>query len=193
MLLHCLRHGLTIENTQGIYHGSSDGTLTVTQRAELEKMHFDASSYDAVYCSPLGRCVETARALRIPLWSIETRITERNFGIFEGLSHSECERRFPSEFAAFQRFDALYQIPRGESRAQNLARVLEWLQEAAARQRVLAITHGGTIDFLYRMARGIDLHGGAQIFSASNASLSAFNVRFPDVELVAYDTRLDGA
>jgi hypothetical protein len=41
-------------------------------------------------------------------------------------------------------------------------------------------------------ARGIDLHGGAQIFSASNASLSAFNVRFPDVELVAYDTRLDG-
>ncbi len=193
MLLHCVRHGLTIENTQGVYHGTSGGTLTVTQRVELETMNFDASAYDAIYCSPLGRCVETARALRVPRWSIDTRITERNFGIFEGLSRSQCEQRFPSEFAAFQRFDAHYQIPRGESRAQNLARVLEWLQEAATHQRVLAITHGGTIDFLYRLARGIDLHGGAQIFSASNASLSAFNVRLPDVEFIAYDTRLDVA
>ena len=40
MLLHCLRHGLTIENTQGIYHGTSDGTLTATQRAELENDAF---------------------------------------------------------------------------------------------------------------------------------------------------------
>ena len=169
---------------------SSDGTLTLAQRAELEAVHFDASSYDAIYCSPLGRCVDTARALRIPRWSLEPRITERNFGIFEGLSHSECERRFAAEFAVFQRFDAHYQIPGGESRAQNLARILSWLQDAAAHQRVLAITHGGTIDFLYRLGRRIDAHGGGQIFSASNASLSVFDVRFPDVELVVYDTSI---
>jgi len=103
---------------------------------------------------------------------------------------SECEARYPDEFRTFQRFDADYQIPEGESRAENLARVVDWLQEAHRYQRVLAITHGGTIDFLYRMATGIELHGGARIYSASNASLSVFKVRWPQVELVAYDIRL---
>jgi 2,3-bisphosphoglycerate-dependent phosphoglycerate mutase len=190
MRLYCLRHGLTIENTKGIYHGTSDGTLTDEQRAALANVRFDASRYDAIYCSPLGRCAETARALGIQSWVTDARITERNFGIFEGLSRSECEARFPDEFRAFQRFDEHYQIPKGESRAQNLARVLEWIQAIRRHQQVLAITHGGTIDFLYRMARGMDLHGGSEIFSASNASLSSFNVDWPQVELVAYDARL---
>ena len=68
--------------------------------------------------------------------------------------------------------------------------MLEWLQELGSLRRVLAITHGGTIDFLYRMAQGIDLHGGTKIFSASTASLSTFDVRLPRVELIAYDRRL---
>ena len=190
MQLSCLRHGLTIENTKGVYHGTSDGTLTDEQRIALATVRFDPSRYHAIYCSPLGRCAETARALGIQSWVADARITERNFGIFEGLSKSECEVRFPDEFRAFQRFDEHYQIPKGESRAQNLARVLEWLQAIRRHQRVLAITHGGTIDFLYRMARGMDLHGGNEIFSASNASLSTFNLEWPQIELVAYEARL---
>jgi probable phosphoglycerate mutase len=118
------------------------------------------------------------------------RIAERNFGVFEGLSMSECEARFPDEFRAFQRFDEHYQIPKGESRAQNLARVVDWIQAIRGHQEVLAITHGGTIDFVYRMARGMELHGGTEIFSASNASLSTFIVEWPQVDLVAYDVRL---
>ena len=97
MRLYCLRHGLTIENSKGIYHGRSDGTLTDEQRTALVNVRFDASRYDAIYCSPLGRCAETARTLGIPSWVTDRRISERNFGIFEGLSRSECETRFPDE------------------------------------------------------------------------------------------------
>jgi len=190
MEVHCLRHGQTIENIKGIFHGASDSTLTVEQRVALTRVRFDASPYDAIYCSPLSRCCETAQALGIMRWRTDARIAERNLGIFEGYSGPECEQRFPEEFRAFKRFDADYQIPSGESRAQNLARVLEWLREAGMYQRVLAITHGGTIDFLYRLGRGIDLHGGAEIFSSSNASLSIFSVQWPRVELIAYDRRL---
>ena len=51
MRLYCLRHGLTIENTKGIYHGTSDGTLTDEQRAALANVRFDASRYDAITCA----------------------------------------------------------------------------------------------------------------------------------------------
>ena len=61
MELSCLRHGLTIENTKAICHGTIDGTLTEEQRAALADFRFDASQYDVIYCSPLGRCRETAR------------------------------------------------------------------------------------------------------------------------------------
>ncbi|MEZ5558643.1 MAG: histidine phosphatase family protein [Pseudomonadales bacterium] len=187
MRLDCLRHGLTIGNTKGIYEGRSDGVLTEHQVLSLATVRFDVSGYDAVYCSPLGRCRDTAHALGIRAWISDTRISERDFGIFEGLSASECASRYQSEFAAFQRFDANYCIPGGESRAQHLARTIEWVREIAGIRRVLAITHGGTIDFLYRAATGISPHGGERIFSGSAASVSSFDLNWPKVELLRYD------
>jgi 2,3-bisphosphoglycerate-dependent phosphoglycerate mutase len=190
MDLHCLRHGITIGNVQDRYQGTHDSALTDSQLAAFAAVEFDSSGYDAVYCSPRQRCLDTARALGIQSLIEEPRLAERHFGVFEGLERAECERRYPVEFAAFQRFDADYQIPGGESRASSLARVLNWLEEIASYRRVLAITHGGTIDFLYRLARGIELHGGPTIFAASNASISSFEVRWPDIELIAYDVPL---
>jgi probable phosphoglycerate mutase len=185
--LHCLRHGVTIGNVQELYQGARDSALTDSQLAAFAAVRFDSSGYDAVYCSPRQRCLGTARALGLQSLIEEPRLAERHFGIFEGLARAECERRYAVEFAAFQRFDADYQIPQGESRASNLERVLSWLEEVARYRRVLAITHGGTIDFLYRLARGIELHGGPTIFAASNASISSFEVRWPKIELLAYD------
>lgn len=190
MELHCLRHGLTVENTRGIYQGTSNATLTTEQLEILASIQFDTSGYDAIYCSPLDRCKDTATALGISDWVVEPRIIERNFGIFEGLSGTECKDRFPHEFAAFQKNDGQYQIPKGESRAEHLSRVRNWLQDIGKHQRVLAITHGGTIDFLYRQSLGAELHGGSEIFSASNASVSSFNAQWPKLTLASYDIPL---
>ena len=105
MELHCLRHGVTIGNVQGHYQGVRDSALTEDQLAAFSSVRFDPSSYDAVYCSPRGRCRNTAKALNIERSIEEPRLAERHFGVFEGLPRAECERRFPVEFAAFQRFD----------------------------------------------------------------------------------------
>jgi probable phosphoglycerate mutase len=153
MELHCLRHGVTIGNVEERYQGVGDSALTEDQLAAFSTVTFDSSVYDAVYCSPRGRCRDTARALGIGPLIEEPRLAERHFGVFEGLPRAECQRRYPVEFAAFQRFDSDYQLPDGESRASNLERVLGWLEAVATYRRVLAITHGGTIDFLYRMRR----------------------------------------
>ena len=191
MEVHCLRHGVTVGNVQGRYQGFCDSALTEEQLAAFSAVRFDSSIYDAVYCSPRGRCRDTAGALGIKSLIDEPRLAERHFGVFEGLPRAECERRFSVEFAAFQRFDADYEIPEGESRASNLARVLDWLEEVAVYRRVLAITHGGTIDFLYRLATNKAVHGGAIVFAASNASVSSFEVHWPKIELIAYDVPLD--
>ena len=190
MILHCLRHGVTLGNTQGIFQGWSDGTLTPEQVIALEAARFDTSPYDAVYCSPSGRCRQTARALGIVDPILDPRIRERNLGVFEGLPLAECHQRFPEEFAAFLRFDADYRIPEGESRAEHLARIQHWLREIAQHRHVLAITHGGVIDFLYRMGTRSDLHGGATLFASSNVALTSFEVGAAGVRLLEYDVPL---
>lgn len=148
MLLKLLRHGVTEANLNQRFNGMLDDPLLESQRRDLERITFDSTSYDVIYCSPLRRALETASHLRVRDWIAEPRIAERHLGIFQGLSAQECRERYPDEFRAFMEFDADFRIPGGESRAQNLARVMDWLSEAARHEEVLAITHGGTVDFV---------------------------------------------
>jgi 2,3-bisphosphoglycerate-dependent phosphoglycerate mutase len=189
MRLHCLRHGVTAANLDGRFNGPDDA-LTESQRAALSAVRFECAAYDAIHCSPHRRAVETAECLGLRSWTLEPRIAERRFGIFEGLTPAECAARFPGEFSRFATFDADYVVPNGESRAQNLERVVGWLRDIAGHREVLAITHGGTIDFLYRRAARIALHGGERIYSGDNATLAIFDVDWPNVRLVDFDAPL---
>ena len=190
MRLDLLRHGVTALNDAARFNGWRDDGLTQQQRRRLERVRFDWRRYDVVYCSPLVRCVETAACLGVASYRPEPRIVERGLGIFEGLTAEQCRERYPHDFARFLEFDESYRIPEGESRAENLARVMSWLEEAIRFERVLAITHGGTIDFVYRLATGHTLHGGAEIFAGANAALSEFDVEWlaerPAVRLVEF-------
>ena len=190
MRIACLRHGATDANLVGRFNGPHD-PLTTAARASLAATRFDAATYDAIFCSPHRRAVETAQCLKLPGWTLEPRIVERRFGIFEGLTPGECAARYPTEYARFRAFDADYAVPNGESRAENLARVVAWVRDVAVHDRVLAITHGGTIDFLYRFAVGIALHGGDRIYSGGNATLAIFDIDWPNVRLVDFDAPLD--
>src|SRR5262245_50382616 len=190
MQLWLVRHGLTALNVEGRFNGWRDDSLLPEQVDQLRRARLDARRFDAIYCSPLRRCVETAHCLGVRSFRTDARIAERNLGIFEGLTAAECRERFAEDFAQFAAFDEAYRIPGGESRGQNLARVMSWLEEANVHRSVLAITHGGTLDFLYRLAHAHPVHGGAEIFSGGNASLSEFEVDFPHVRLVGFDRPL---
>src|SRR5215467_466653 len=126
MRIACLRHGVTETNLLGRLSGPAD-PLTAAQRAALSLTRFDAARYDSIHCSPYHRAVETAQCLELPGWTLEPRIVERRFGIFEGLTPGECAARYPDDFARFRAFDADYAVPGGESRAQNLERVIAWV------------------------------------------------------------------
>ena len=192
MILHCVRHGATASNLAHRFNDSEDEPLLPEQVTALRRVPFDADAYDVVHVSPLCRSIETAEALGVASWVLEPRLAERRLGHFQGLTPDACATRHAASFAAFSRFDADYVIPGGESRAEHLARVLEWLEETCrfTSGRVLAVTHGGVIDFLYRIATEHPLHGGDRIFAGENASLSSFEVHWPRVELLEFSTPL---
>ncbi len=190
MRLSCIRHGVTAHNVRGVFSGIGEEGLTGDQRRELSAIDFDATGFDAVFCSPAPRCKETAQCLHLPPQVEEPRIAERHFGIFEGLTAEQCRRRYPAEFELFQRFDADSIIPGGESRVLHLERVVEWLEEVSSYRHVLAVTHGGTIDFLFRLGTGAPLHGGDQLFAGPNAALSEFEVSWPVVSLLEHGVTL---
>ena len=190
MRVTCVRHGETERNRQGVFSGAGTEGISEPQRQALLGLGFDASPYDAFFCSPAVRCRETAEALGIRDTVIDPRLAEREFGVFEGLTVDECRIRHPSSFEAFRRLDGEFVIPGGESRDQHLERVLAWLEDAVRHQNVLAITHGGTIDFLYRLGAGEPMHGGPTVFAGPNAAWSTFEVDGPRVSVIEHGVQL---
>jgi probable phosphoglycerate mutase len=192
MLLDCIRHGVTASNLAARFNDCADESLTGVQMAALRAIRFDASGYDALFASPMRRCLETAQCLGIAAPVPEPRIAERGLGIFAGLTPAQCAERFPDEFRRFSALDGDYRIPQGESRAAHLLRLSSWLEEIAASgaRHVLAITHGGTLDFLYRMASGHPVHGGEKVFAGANAALSRFELDWPRVRMLFFERPL---
>lgn len=58
-------------------------------------------------------------------------------------------------------FDAIY--------CSQLTRTIE-----TAKALGMAVTYGGTMDFLTRLESGIEIHGGDEIYGGPNASISTF-------------------
>ncbi len=86
-----LRHGQTDWNVQARLQGSTDIPLNDTGRAQarLAAELLDGLGITRIVASPLSRALETAQIVgdRLGLEpSIDGRLIERNFGLFEGLT-----------------------------------------------------------------------------------------------------------
>ena len=80
---------------------------------------------------------------------IDARLRERSFGVFEGLTATECAAQFPEVWSRHQA-DRRCVPPGGEPQEQVVARLTEALQEAlvattSAAQPVLLVGHGGSM------------------------------------------------
>jgi probable phosphoglycerate mutase len=92
-------------------------------------------------------------------------LREQGFGIFEGKSVSELQQEMPELWQQWRRFDAQFELPGGESTQRFHARVMACLTDLAQRhegQRLLAVTHGGVLDMLWRTVHRLDLSGHRQ-------------------------------
>ncbi|MEI6578024.1 MAG: histidine phosphatase family protein [Eubacteriales bacterium] len=147
-----IRNGLTEANLDGRYIGHTDIPLCDDGIKQLEQLKNDAQypEVDALFCSPLLRCTQTARILypqKEPI--IINDLIEYNFGEFEGKTAAELER-FPM-FPGWLAGEPDVEPPFGESSSAFASRIcncfsliVQGLMKTGT-TRAAIITHGGVI------------------------------------------------
>lgn len=158
-----IRHGETAWNAEHRIQGHLDIPLSpagVRQAAQLAD-RLARESIAAVYSSELTRAWMTAaplaehRGLQV---LADTRLRERSFGVFEGLTLDEIATHHPVGFRNWRARDPAWTVEGGESGQQLIDRVLQAVQDIVARhagETVALVTHGGVLDVIYRAARGL--------------------------------------
>lgn len=158
-----IRHGETAWNAEHRIQGHLDIPLSATgirQAASLGE-RLAAEAITAIYSSELARAWLTAVpfAARLGLGiNPDSRLRERSFGVFEGLTADEIAARHPEGFRLWRMRDPEWAMDEGESGQQLIDRVLAALDDIASRHRgetVAIVTHGGVLDVAYRAARGL--------------------------------------
>lgn len=176
-----IRHGETAWNREKRMQGTTDTQLSDVGREQARALgrRLAGRGFAALYTSDLARARDTARVIaehtgRDPV--MDSRLQERRFGIFEGLTAEEIIARYPEEHARFASRDPDYAVPGGESARSFAGRCIGCLVEIAARHpgnEIVIVTHGLVLDSLYRAAHGLD-HGERRPVPLINASLNIF-------------------
>jgi len=196
-----VRHGETVWNAERRMQGQQDSPLSERGRAQARALgaRFVNEPFDRLYSSDLTRAYETAEAIATRTGheiTIDVRLRERAFGIFEGLTAVEMAERHPVEYASFRARDPDFALPGGgECTRAFYARGITCFQDIGARhpgERVVVVAHGMLLDVLYRAARGMDLIAPRDV-DLINASVNVFRYDGARWEVVCWGdcTHLD--
>jgi broad specificity phosphatase PhoE len=144
-----VRHGETDWNAEGKLQGHSDRPLNEYGRRQAKELAERLAGEDiaAIYASDLARARETAEIvgerLGLPV-VIDSDLREKNWGTWEGLTSDE---RLHVEFE-------------GETSEEHRERVLRAVRRIAERhpdQRVVVVTHGGSLRRVQAAVAGVAL------------------------------------
>ena len=160
MKLTLIRHTrLQIET--GICYGQSDIDVAVSffDEATQVKTKINNMVFDAVYTSPLQRCVKLAEILNIGEIIQDNRLMELNFGNWEMQTWDDIPR---DNFDAWASDYANLSPPNGESFTQLQQRGILFLQmllNTNTSGHVAIVTHGGMIRALIAHVLNMHLKG----------------------------------
>jgi len=177
-----IRHGETEWNREGRYQGHLNSALNREGLAQAQALgeRLAEVRFDLLFSSDLGRALQTASAIALRSGHevvVDSRLRERSMGIFQGLTATEAQARYPAEYARFRSHDPDYIIPGGESMRQLLERSVACFTELAERHSgstLAAVTHGGVLAMLYRNARAMPLEAERD-FTLHNTGVNRFH------------------
>lgn len=184
-----IRHGETSWNAERRLQGHTDiplnarGVLQARQMAQALK---DIKlTFDVLYTSDLKRAADTANAI-VELFGmdalVDSELRERHFGALQGLSVSEAPLKHPDIWQAHIARNLEHDLDGGESIQQFALRVqnaLDKIQTRHTGKTILIVSHGGTLDMMYRIASKQAL-SSERIASVPNASLNWITHRQDD-------------
>lgn len=169
-----IRHGETAWNVEKRIQGHLDIPLNDLGRSQAQAVR-DALAractqgpashpIHAVVSSPLQRALQTAQPIAQHLgFAVQTldTLAERHFGVLQGQSFESLRAHNLEAAHAWARRDPDYTPEGGESLRSFYGRVEQALQAllmlASPQSTVVAFTHGGVLDMVYRMAQKISL------------------------------------
>jgi broad specificity phosphatase PhoE len=159
-----VRHGATVASAEDRFAGATDVDLSDEGREQTRRLSERLSDEEiaAVYASPLGRTMETARILAGPhQLEVQPRdgLREINHGRWEQMTRREVEEKFPDEAAEWERDPYTFAPVGGESGLQVVARALPVLIELVREhpgQHILIVSHKATIRLLLSSLLGFD-------------------------------------
>lgn len=152
-----IRHAETDYNAQRRWQGRLNIPLNDVGREQAAQLagYLKGKSISTIYSSPLERAWQTAMPISETLnceLIADERWSELNAGIFQGLTGTDAQTKYPSEWAAYRGENGFtYRIPEGESLHDLQQRGLAAWQDAVDQNRgeqIAIVSHGGTIRML---------------------------------------------
>jgi probable phosphoglycerate mutase len=145
------RHGETDWNRELRIQGSSDIELNELGRRQAQALAQELTDVDldAIYASDLSRARATAEAVAATHGlevKLDSRLRERSFGSWEGLTRDDLDAMPPGSHHD------------GETDEEVRERMLAAVQEIAAAhpgEEVLIVSHGGALNTLWHHALGV--------------------------------------
>jgi probable phosphoglycerate mutase len=176
-----IRHGETTWNAEKRLQGHTNIPLNAkgeTQARQMAQALKDTRfTFDVLYTSDLKRAVDTAAAL-VQLFGVvaqvDSNLRERHFGALQGLSINEAPLLRPDIWQAHITRALDHELEGGESIRQfalRVQKVLDRIEEQYSGKTVLMVSHGGTLDMMYRIASNQAL-STQRVASVPNASLN---------------------
>lgn len=159
-----VRHGRDDERYRGGWSRldlTPEGVRQAGALARRLKQSGAASGADRILSSDLPRAMTTAGLLAeelcLPVVP-EHRLREIDNGVLAGMPDIEARVQYPGLFFSTLEMEQAY--PGGESPAAFYRRVERWLADFKAECEkgsgdVLVVTHGGVINVIYHLARGL--------------------------------------
>jgi alpha-ribazole phosphatase len=163
-----IRH-TSLQIAPGVCYGQTDVDVSVNfmQEVLITQKKLSTMPIDAVFCSPLQRCVKLAEALNLNNIRQDDRLKELHFGDWEMQAWDDIPRDYFDEWA--QNY-AHMPPPNGETFNQLQTRGIAFINEILSqhhKQHVLLVTHGGMIRALL-----------AYVLSMELKSLFRFNIDY---------------
>lgn len=149
--IYLIRHGKTgAAGETKRFIGQIDIPLGEEGRGQMRRLgeQLRDRSLDALFCSDLDRCRESAELIALACGtSVRTRpeLREISLGAWEGLSFEETKRRYPEEFAARGADIVSFAPPGGESFRRCARRVIPVFQSIAEHtgETIAIVGHAG--------------------------------------------------
>ncbi len=174
-----VRHGQTEWNLQGRYQGRADPPICpvgfVTAQRAAAALHGRGAAL--LLASPLQRARQTAAVIARTVGGLQSvvdeRLTEIDFGQWQGLTQAQVRVRWPALLRSWKRAPDSVRFPGGERLLDALERLRDFLLNppwlGCGAQCALAVSHAGVIRLASLLAEERPLAQFREIAVASGA------------------------